>query len=207
MNTTHPELQSLIDVVWRAVEVRRDKATGKQVEVPAVIPVKEPRAESRFSASFPVLSYLDDAVALAREFELYPVADSFEGLVHTLHWSQNPSYDEVNSDPSFLAGYAYAALSGPEGPIYCAVPRGGFMLMGPNVTYPDHRHAPEEIYLVMTPGAQWRLDQGDWFDVSPGDLIFHSTWQMHALRTRDQPLLTFSSWLEPGCRIDIESGG
>jgi len=207
LNTRQSSLQGLIDAIWQAVEVRRDKATGKQVEVPAVVPMEGAQAESRFSNGFPVLRYLDDALALARDFELSLIADRFSDLVHTLNWSQNPSYDETHCDPSFLAGYAYAALSGQEGPAYCAAPRGGLMLIGPNVTYPDHRHAPREVYLVMTPGVQWRLDRGEWFDVAPGDLIYHYAWQMHAMRTTDQPLLAFGGWVEPGRRVEIESGG
>ena len=38
------------------------------------------------------------------------------------------------------------------------------------MTYPAHHHGPREVYLVMTPGVQWQLDEGDWFEVQAGDL-------------------------------------
>ena len=81
------------------------------------------------------------------------------------------------------------------------------MIMGPGVTYPDHHHQPKEVYLVMTPGAQWRLDKGEWFDVSPGDLIYHNSWQMHSMRTTDEPLLAFAGWVETGNRLEIDWAG
>ena len=200
-------LQELVDAVWRAVEMQPDKITGRRLDVPASVPAEGGQSESRFSSEFPVLSYLVEALDLARSHQLSHIARRFARLVHALKWSQNPGYDETNSDPSFLAGYAYAALSGPEGPVFCAAPRGGMMLMGPNVTYADHRHAPREVYLVMTPGVEWRLDQGEWFGVAPGELIIHDAWQMHAIRTTDRPLLAFSGWIDPGRRVEIENGG
>ena len=36
-----------------------------------------------------------------------------------------------------------------------------------------------------------------------GDLIFHDSWQMHAMRTRRQPLLAFAGWIEVGDRRAI----
>ena len=77
------------------------------------------------------------------------------------------------------------------------------MLMGPGVTYPGHRHAPREVYLLLTPGTQWRLDEGEWFPVQPGDLLVHEPWQWHAMRTGAEPMLAFAGWLEPGRRRDI----
>lgn len=38
----------------------------------------------------------------------------------------------------------------------------GASLLAPNVRYPDHDHAPEEAYLVMTEG-EFRWDDGGWF--------------------------------------------
>jgi hypothetical protein len=146
------------------------------------------------------LAHLDAALALAAATELAELADSFARNLHRLRWSQNPGYTASNCSRSFLDGYAYAGFSGPDAPLLCAVPRGGFVLIGPDVVYPGHHHQPREVYLVMTPGSQWRLDEGEWFDVAPGDLLFHDSWQMHAMRTRAQPLLAFAGWIEAGDR-------
>lgn len=200
-------LRGLSEAAWCAVASRRDKLTGVQIDVPFEVPVDKhdvADGESRFGADFPVLQHLSTALQLASDTQLAELCAQFATLVEQLHWSQNTSYNETNCESAFLDGYAYAAFSGPDGPVTCAAPRGGMMLMGPNVHYVDHRHAPKEVYLIMTPDCQWRLDEGEWFDVAPGDLIFHDSWQMHAARTRDNPMLAFAGWLEPGRRQDIE---
>lgn len=130
------------------------------------------------------------------------IADAFAAVADTLPWSQNPRYVEQGIS-HLLRGYAYASLSGPEGPIRCAAPRGGFYLMAPDIVYPSHNHAPREIYLIMTPGIEWCLDEGAWFEAKPGDLIYHAPWQMHAMRSAAEPALAYAAWLEPGNRRQI----
>jgi hypothetical protein len=199
----NPQLQALNDRVWNEVARRPGRPGAIPVAVPETIPLDQAQLESRFGDDLPVLDHLERAIALAEAHELADIARGFAAVENQLRWSQNPSYDASNCDPSFLAGYAYAAFSGPDAPLRCLVPRGGILLMAPNVTYPDHHHAPREVYLVLTPGSQWRLDSGEWFEVAPGDLIFHERWQMHAMRTRDDPLLAFAGWLETGERKAI----
>lgn len=193
----------LNDACWAAIAARASRPDGHRVDIPPFVAAEAVEHESRFSRDFPVMRHLDAALALARRCDLAELAGAFARVAPGLAWSQNPSYTEANCTRSFLDGYAYAALSGPEGPIHCAAPRGGFMIMGPDVTYPDHHHEPREVYLVLTPGTQWRLDRGEWFDVEAGDLIFHRPWQMHAMRTRGEPLLAFAGWVEPGSRLGI----
>jgi len=198
------KLLKLNDSVWEAVADCEDKIGSQHPNIPDYVPAKEMVSESRFSKDFLVLHQLGRALELAKAGPFYPLVQMFEEICPYLQWSQNPNYTEANCDRSFLDGYAYAAFSGPQGPIHLDAPRGGFMLMGPNVFYRDHHHEPEEVYLVLTPGAQWRLDQGEWFDVAAGDLILHKKWQMHAIRTGTEPLLAFAGWTEVGSRLGID---
>jgi hypothetical protein len=198
------ELEALNRLTWEAIATRRDRISGRRVEMPARIDCERCDAESRFGDSFPVLDHLDAALALVAQGPLAGVGERFARLLHRLRWSQNPNYTERNSSRAFLDGYAYAGFSGPDAPLLCAVPRGGLVLLGPGVEYPSHQHAPREVYLVLTPGSQWCLDEGDWFDVGAGDLVIHDSWQMHAMRTRAQPLLAFAGWLEAGDRRAID---
>ena len=196
-------LQELNDLTWNAIAARCDKLTGQAVSVPQLQPLAEEQNESRFDNDIPALAHLDRALELAAQYELADIAAGFAALADGLRWSQNPTYDETNCDPAFLNGYAYAAFSGPDAPIRCSVPRGGLLIMAPDVTYPGHNHGPREVYLVLTPGSQWRLDQGEWFDVMPGDLIYHDAWQIHSMRTASEPLLAFAGWVEAGERLSI----
>lgn len=200
--TTAAALEELNRATWEAVAARADMVTGQKVAVPAYQPASTWENESRFSADFPVLRHLPEALALARSGPLAELVDKFEAILPELRWSQNPNYTEANCSRAFLDGYAYAAFSGPQGPIHLEAPRGGFMLMGPNVDYADHSHAPREVYLALTP-ASWRLDQGEWFEVDAGDLVFHDAWQMHGMRTGATPFLAFAGWVEKGSRLGI----
>ncbi len=195
--------EKLVDMIKRDVSTRRDVVTDAVVTWPAVVPATERPREARFNRNFPVLDHLDAALALAQQGPLANLAEVVIGARAELNWSQNASYTEQTCSRAFLDGYAYAGLSGPDGPLYWAAPRVGIMLMGPNVLYPGHNHAPREIYLMLTSGARWRLDGGDWFDVKAGDLVYHDRWQMHEMRTEDTPLLAIAAWIDPGDRRAI----
>jgi hypothetical protein len=197
------ELEALNRLAWEAIAARPDRISGRRVAMPQRIPCERRDVESRFSKDLPVLDHLDAALALAAQGPLAGIGEHFARVMERLHWSQNPNYTEANSSRAFLDGYAYAGFSGPDAPLLCEVPRGGLVLLGPGVEYPGHRHAPREVYLVLTPGSEWRLDSGDWFDVDAGDLIFHERWQVHAMRTRERPLLAFAGWIETGDRRAI----
>ena len=197
------DLETLNRQTWAAIAARSDSRSGQRVQMPKKIDCERQDAESRFSNHFPVLEHLQQALALVAEGPLADIGEGFARLAHELRWSQNPGYTEANSSRSFLDGYAYAGFSGPDAPLLCAVPRGGLVLLGPRVTYPSHQHAPREVYLLLTPGAQWCLDEGEWFDVEAGELIYHDSWQMHAMRTADSPMLAFAGWIETGDRRAI----
>ncbi len=194
----------LHDALWEAIGSQNARFQEFPVEQPEFSPVEEGYSDAKVGDDFPVMKHLDEALKIAGEHGFKKIADAFAEVSGELPWSQNPRYTEANGGLNLLNGYAYASLSGPEGPIKCIAPRGGFYLMGPDVFYPDHNHAPREAYLVMTPGVEWRLDKGDWFQVEPGDVIYHSPWQMHAMRSAGNPVLAYAVWLEPGNRLDIQ---
>ena len=196
-------LERLNQRVWSEISARPDRFGQRRVAMPERIDCERRDAESRFREDFPVLDHLERALALTAEGPLAAIGEGFEKVRHALRWSQNPNYTKANSRRRFLDGYAYAGFAGPDAPLLCEVPRGGLLLLGPGVEYPAHHHAPQEVYLVLTPGSEWSLDEGEWFDVAAGDLIFHDHWQMHAMRTRDEPLLAYAAWIEAGDRRQI----
>ena len=36
----------------------------------------------------------------------------------------------------------------------------GFLILGPDIVYPDHHHVAEEIYIPLTGGTEWRMGEG-----------------------------------------------
>lgn len=204
MNVTIEQLEKQI---WDSIHARHDVVSGDAIpQVEWHASDGKPDA-AHYANSFPALRYLDEAVAQATAAGFGEIAENFRDLLsdpaQNITWSQNARYMDDPAAEALRAGYCYAAISGPDGPLYRAAPRGGFMLFGPDVTYPAHNHAPKEVYFILTPGTQWQLDRGDWFDVSAGDVVYHRPWQLHAMRTGDCPVLAFAGWMERGDRGQI----
>ena len=198
------KITELIDRSWAEAVARSDARSGARVVRPAREELETPRTESVFGDEFAVLRHLDAALESARSGVLRELADVFATACADIRWTQNAAYDEARVGRELLDKYAYACLTGPDGHEPCEAPLSGYILLAPRLVYADHRHAPRELYLVLTPGAQWSLDSGEWFDVEAGDLIVHEPWQMHAMRTVDKPMLAFAAWLERGERCAIE---
>ena len=197
-------LEQLLDRAWEAVEARVDVIHGRQVRRPATEALRNPRIESRYGDDFAALEELERAIEISCNGVLADLARGIEGVLDDFRWTQNASYTEETVSRELLDGYTYAPLTGPDCPIPCEVPLAGFLLMKSHTHYEDHHHAAREIYMVLTPGTRWSLDSGEWFEVKPGDLIYHDTWQMHAMMTGDEPMLAFAAWLEGGIRTSIQ---
>ena len=195
-------IQELFDASWQEVASRTDSLTGKSIEIdlpaaPQILLPSEPQQH------LPVLSHLDEAASIARSCGFETLVQKFDAARPHLRWTQNEAYVRDNPDNPFLSAYAFATVSGASGPLICDVPLCGFILIGPDVHYPAHHHAPSEVYLLMGPGIRWQLDHGDWFGTSAGDLIFHDSWRVHATRTANAPMLAFVSWLDKSERDGI----
>ena len=153
--------------------------------------------------TLPVLDHLQSALAAAKHGPMYMLAEHLERALPQLVWSQNEGYVKQGINTDFLKGYAYACISAPNGPIVRKVPISGFILLTPHLHYPPHHHAPREVYLPLT-SASWQLDKGEWFDVSPGEVIVHDSWQVHATVTGHEPFLAFVAWLDEAERNSIK---
>ncbi len=206
MTTTEDSIRRVVETGLQAA-LSRDAINGANwLFKPEFEHLAEPRIESRFDDNLPVLKHLTAALELAAQYDTAEVARGLADLLPHVRWSQKPRYTRETMDSALIDGYGYAGLVGPDCPLQCEVPRMGYLLMGPDVTYHNHQHGPREFYLVLTPGAQWKLDDGEWFDVAAGDLILHDAWQMHAMRSRDLPLLTLAGWVEQGDRTAMVIG-
>ncbi len=89
------------------------------------------------------------------------VADAFAGIERQLNWTLRHGAEKQGTD--FLNGHANATIIGPDGIENRRDVWIGVSLMAPHTQYPDHRHPPEEIYLVLSNG-QWRQASGPWHE-------------------------------------------
>jgi hypothetical protein len=67
----------------------------------------------------------------------------------------------------------------------------GASLLAPDVRYPDHHHAPEEVYLALSRG-KFRHGEDEWFEPGIGG-IFHNIPNIkHAMASVATPF--FAIW-------------
>ena len=109
-----------------------------------------------------------------------------------LAWRQ--TYSVADFGPEFHERYGWTELVGERGPIASEKIAVGFLLLGPETTYPSHSHDAEELYLCLSGAAAWRRGGEDWRDEPAGALIHHPSRVSHAIRTAREPLLALYVW-------------
>ena len=141
----------------------------------------------------PACRFFDPALTKLEQHapDLLPLADALRGLAPDLVWRQRSS-----DDPVFMDGHANAALVGPEPHALEQRPdvRVGISLMARGITYPDHRHPPEEVYIVLSDG-EWRQESGPWHAPGIGGIVYNPHDIVHAMRSGSSPLLAI--WCLP----------
>ena len=163
--------------------------------------LRSPRPGARPAAQrLPVCDHLAAAAATARRHSarIAAVIDAFLALEPDLRWAPRASGGPLAS-PNWPQGHANATILGPGG----LEPRDdvhiGVSLMAPGVRYPDHRHPPEEVYLVLSPG---RFQHGGsaWAEPGLGGTFHNAPDILHAMASDEAPLLAI--WcLESGDRV------
>ncbi|MBB5550885.1 dimethylsulfoniopropionate lyase [Rhizobium lentis] len=139
----------------------------------------------------PVCAYLDVALAIDSSYDpsLGRLIEAFKGIEPMLEWHRRTKYDHSASD-NFAGGHANAMIIGPGGLEERSDLWLGVTLMAPHVRYPDHDHAPEEVYLVLSEG-EFRQGDGNWFSPGIGGSFYNVPGIKHAMRSVDTPLFAF----------------
>lgn len=164
------EASTAIDKICRALQVPRPAGPGA------------PRRR-------PVCRHLSEALATARSgpAPVARVADAFAALEPSLAWKPRAAGGPFASD-NWPEGHANATIVGPGGLEIRNDLSIGASLLAPRVRYPDHRHAPEEVYLVLSPG-RFRHGASDWFEPGIGGTLYNEPSIGHAMASDDAPLL------------------
>jgi quercetin dioxygenase-like cupin family protein len=127
---------------------------------------------------------------------LAELADRVLDLDPLLSWKRRGGA-APQASASFPDGHANAMVVGPGGLEDRRDVWVGVSLLAPGVRYPDHSHAPEEIYLVLTDG-QFRQGEQEWFTPGVGGTLYNEPNIDHAMASSpDTPLLAV--W----CLFDI----
>jgi quercetin dioxygenase-like cupin family protein len=145
-----------------------------------------PRAWTHLQGALAAASSAGPAAALA---------DALAAIEPQLCWQRRPGAEDVPGN--FVDGHANATIVGEGGLEVRGDVRVGVSLLAPHVTYPDHRHPPEELYAVLSPGF-WRQDAKPWHEPGPGGVVYNHPNVVHAMRSTEVPLLAvWCLWTGP----------
>ncbi|ABV93863.1 conserved hypothetical protein [Dinoroseobacter shibae DFL 12 = DSM 16493] len=151
-------------------------------------------------ARLPVCTHLDALLDPARfdAPDLRHLAECFAALEPALQWRRREG-GGPGASAHFADAHANAMLVGPGG----LEPRDdvwiGMSLLAPHVQYPDHRHSPEETYLVLSPG-EFRQGRAGWVHVPQGGTWYNPFNVVHAMRAVEAPLLVLWALREKPAR-------
>lgn len=124
------------------------------------------------------------------------LADGLAGEVTrgaaALEWRQ--TYGTADFGAGFLERYGWTEVVGLRGPIPSTRVAAGFLLLGPEVTYPPHAHEAAEVYLPLSGVAWWQKGDAEFQPVPMGQAIWHAPWVPHAMRTGAEPMLALYLW-------------
>lgn len=143
------------------------------------------------SARPPACRFLAPALDRARtESGVAALAEAFKALDPELRWRRRPGSEAHGR--TFHDGHANADIIGPTGLEQRSDLLFGASLVAPNVRYIDHRHPPEEVYIVLSDGEWYREDDG-WHAPGVGGIVYNPPNIVHAMRAGPGALLAL--WL------------
>jgi quercetin dioxygenase-like cupin family protein len=150
------------------------------------------QAQRRAQAStgLPVLCHLSRLLAVAPPVTR-PLVRALHSAGPLLGWHQTYSAEQVGQ--RFLEHYGWSELVGLGGPVPGTEFAAGFLILGPDIDYPPHRHEALELYLPLAGRASWWRG-GGWHEAQPGETVCHASWEAHAMRTGGEPLLALYLW-------------
>lgn len=205
MNDRSPELQQCLQTMHAAIAARSTAQSAPGLVAQRIFHALQNVPGKRGSPTptmRPVCDLLDSTVKdlsnagnaadeaspafIEHALALYKLADQ-------LAWFQRPGAEKTGEP--FASGHANATLIGKGGLEERRDVWIGVSLMAPEVTYPEHRHAPEEVYVVLSPG-QWQQSRGDWHEPGAGGIVHNPPNVLHAMRSGAMPLLaTWCLWI------------
>ncbi len=209
MNDRSPELQHCLQTMHAAIVARSTAQSPARLTAQRIFVALQNTPGIKKSpppSTLPTCDLLDSLVSELSESEhvtdgtvttgsaaCVEHALALSRLASQLAWFQRPGAERTGEP--FASGHANATLIGKGG----LEERGdvwiGVSLLAPQVTYPEHRHAPEEVYVVLSSG-QWQQNSGAWHEPGAGGIVHNPPNALHSMRSATTPLLaTWCLWL------------
>ncbi|MEX0343986.1 MAG: dimethylsulfonioproprionate lyase family protein [Rhizobiaceae bacterium] len=123
----------------------------------------------------------------------HPIATHLHDVFDHLNWRQSGSENgRIRSDLS--TQMLTCELIGPTGIVFDPVCRVGLFAQSSNLDYPERSHPAEELFVMLSGTAMWRLDSGQEVSKLAGERVHHPSCVRHASRTVSEPLIAIWAW-------------
>lgn len=126
--------------------------------------------------------------------ETKPIFDAIVDAAGDVTWRQSYTTDDTGFDAHYLANYAWFNLISPSGPFVSEDMRLSIGYWEKGLTYPNHWHEPEEIYLTIAGNALYISEGRTPVRGGPGARIQHVSNQQHSAKFDESPLLAAAFW-------------
>lgn len=191
MTDRSADLQFFLDAAFAAFDGHVKDPDGRRSILEIATLLERAGVERRGPGSrLPACAWLSAVLSqTTNEPALQRMTEHFQSLEPRLQWKRRTADDGTASD-NFADGHANAMIVGPRGLEERSDVWLGVTIMAPNVRYPDHNHAPEETYLVLSDG-EFRQQDGEWFSPGVGGTFYNRPNIKHAMRSRQTPLFAF----------------
>lgn len=191
--TRSPAMQAFLDRCAEALQTAtKDEAARAATAVRQRWDAMTGQAGGSAPAQLPVCKWIEPALTSAAGGPRAPLAAAFKAIADDLTWRRRSSADP--RDTAFWDGHANAMILGPGGLEERSDLWLGATVMAPGVTYADHDHPPEEVYLSLAPGEWWNAEM-DWTDPGPHGAIYNPPGIRHRMRAGEGPFLAL--WFLP----------
>ena len=183
------ELQTFVDVIRHAFETSSANSAARRLVYRIFNGLENPAGRiNPPPRQLPVCEHLAPALDHAREQGgvAATLANALDAISPQLVWARRPI--SPNDDSTFQANHANTVVVGDDGLELRDDVWIGITLLAPDTRYPDHRHPPEEIYAVLSPG-EWKQNTGPWHSPGFGGVVHNPPNILHAMRSTAMPLL------------------
>lgn len=187
-----PILQAFLDQLFDAL--RRNPAPGTQRCIDRVFTALTDHrgVGSNTPGRVPACAHLAPALANARVTQA-ALVEAFAAVEPHLTWTKR-AQSHPTASANFVDGHANALIVGPGAYEARDDVWVGVSLLAPHVRYPDHNHAPEEVYLALSEGRFQHGDE-DWYRPGIGGQFYNTPNIRHAMASGDAPFLAI--WCLP----------
>ncbi len=123
----------------------------------------------------------------------HPVAQHLHDVFDRLDWRYSGSENgriRLELGTQMLT----CELIGPTGMVFDPICRVGLFAQNANLDYPERSHPAEELFVMLSGAAMWRLASADEVPKLAGERVHHLSCERHASRTAGDPFIAIWAW-------------